>query len=618
VYPVTLNAGVVGTISLQYKPTAAGSSNGTFTIYSNSSTGSALSASLSGTGIASVSTPHLTITPSSSNFGSVAVGKSATQAITLTSSGTAPVVVSAAAASGAGYSVSGMTYPATLSVGAKVSLVVQFKPASAGTIAGQLSIASNDPAGASVAALMGTGTTVTAQGTPLNACGDLTQSGSYYLAQNVTSSATCFFIDGDNISLNLNGHTITYGTGGGLAGTPAILLADTWYTGGGSFSLAKTGSTDAHGGFEVYNGTIQSSTSAARQSRGIWVGQSNDLSPAPKVHDLKINTTAVDANPIFGDSSLSGWQIYNNYLSYGATGSGAISSRYSLLGYAIWLADTLNAPGIISDQIYSNHILAAPQGGIYDTNQNSNIHDNLITFNSYFTNDYCVAAVSGNGAIISYNSCTPTSGRGYDIEASNVTLTGNSATVKELSQNAEYGGCELGGADGIRIKDNYNTPGGGAPAPPSGAVVTANVIIASATVCPANALRLSFLYPGDTAHISGNTFTSTGGAAIDFAVSFAQVTSAPLTFTGNTFSAHLAHIQIDYDGVVAGLIQPGQTWAGTPTYSIYDIDGGADVTNPTHPGLSSLTVNDNLPITKFCGGVSHATLSLGGTPFTCP
>jgi hypothetical protein len=131
-------------------------------------------------------------------------------------------------------------------------------------------------------------------------------------------------------------------------------------------------------------------------------------------------------------------------------------------------------------------------------------------------------------------------------------------------------------------------------------------------------LRLSFLYPGDTATISDNAFASTGGNAIDFAISFDQVTSAPLTFTGNTFTAHLALIQIDYDGVVAGVIQSGQKWAGSPTYSIYDIDGGLDVSNPTHPGLSSLIVEDSMPTAKYCGGVSMSTLSLGASSLVCP
>ena len=617
-FPVTIDPNLQITLQVQFKPITSGSASGQLTVKSTSK--SSPTVTLSGTGIAT--TPKLTTSAQTLNFGSVTVGSSATQALTLTSSGTAAVTVNSAKLSGTGYSLSGAGFPLTLPAGQSAVLQVVFKPTAAGTDAGTIAISSNSAGSATTAvALSGTATAKASgnpTGTPLSACADLTTSGSYYLSQDVSSPGTCFFIDADNIALNLNGHTITYGTGGGSAGTPAVLLADTWYTGGNTFSLAKTGSTTAHGGFEIYNGTIQSSTAAAPQSRGIWVGQSGGISPAPKVHDLVINTTAVDANPIFGDSSLSGWQIYNNTLNYGATGSSAISSRFELFGYAIWLADTLNAPGVIPDQIYLNHIVAAPQGGIYDTNQNNQIHDNDITFNSYFTNDYCVAAVSGNGAKVNNNNCHPTSGRGYDIEAANVTLTNNTATVTELSQNQEYGGCELGGADGIRLKDNFNTPGGGAPAPPSGAVVTGNVITAQATVCQANALRLSFLYPGDTATISGNTFTSTGGGSIDFAISFAQVTAAPLTFSGNTFNSHLAHIQIDYDGVIAGLIQSGQTWAGSPQYSIYDIDGGSDAVNLTHPGLSTLTVEDNLPSTKFCGAVSLSTLLLGGITLACP
>jgi hypothetical protein len=623
-FPVTIAPNLQVSLQVLFKPTAAGTAAGQLTLKSTSTGNATASVALSGTGVAT--TPQLSISATSLNFGNVVVNASAAQTLVLTSSGTAPVTVSSVSLSGARYSLSGASFPVSLAAGQSAALQVLFKPTVAGAATGLITVKSNSSTNpTATVALSGNGTnnpSGTPTGTPLSACADLTTSGPYYLSQDVSSPGTCFFIDASNITLNLNGHTITYGTGGGSAGTPGVLLADTWYTGGSMFSIAKTGSVNAHGGFEIYNGTIQSSQAAAPQSRGIWVGQSSYISPAPKVHDLTINTTAVDANPIFGDSSLSGWQIYNNNLSYGATGSGAITNRYTLLGYAIWMADTLNAPGAIPDEIYSNHILAAPQGGIYDTNQNNHVHDNSITFNSYFTNDYCVAAVSGNGAIVSSNSCTPTSGRGYDIEASNVTLSNNTATVTERSQNAEYGGCELGGADGIRLKDNYNTPGGGAPAPPSGAIVTGNVINVEATVCQANALRLSFLYPGDTATISGNTFTSTGGGSTDFAVSFDQVTAAPLNFSNNTFSAHLAHIQIDYDGVTAGLIQAGQTWAGSPTYSIYDVDGGGDTTNSTHPGLSTLIVEDDilggLLSKKYCGPVSLSALLLGGLSLTCP
>jgi Abnormal spindle-like microcephaly-assoc'd, ASPM-SPD-2-Hydin len=78
-YPVTLNPTATATLTIQFHPAAAGAANGKSAIYSNSSSGRALSTSLAGTGVAAGTTPHLTIAPANSNFGSVSVGKSATQ-----------------------------------------------------------------------------------------------------------------------------------------------------------------------------------------------------------------------------------------------------------------------------------------------------------------------------------------------------------------------------------------------------------------------------------------------------------------------------------------------------------------------------------------------------------
>jgi len=55
---------------------------------------------------------------------------------------------------------------------------------------------------------------VATAGTPVTACGTLANSGTTYILQNdVSAAGTCFDIQGSNITLNLNGHTITYDTG---------------------------------------------------------------------------------------------------------------------------------------------------------------------------------------------------------------------------------------------------------------------------------------------------------------------------------------------------------------------------------------------------------------------
>ena len=84
----------------------------------------------------------LTLNATSIGFGTVEVNSPVAQPITLSSTGTAPVTVNSAAVSGAGFSVSGDSLPATLNPGQSLTLEVQFDPATAGSFAGKLTISS--------------------------------------------------------------------------------------------------------------------------------------------------------------------------------------------------------------------------------------------------------------------------------------------------------------------------------------------------------------------------------------------------------------------------------------------------------------------------------------------
>lgn len=87
--------------------------------------------------------PALSMNATSIGFGNVVVNSPAVQQITLSSTGSAPLTVNSANVSGAGFSVSGATLPATLNPGQSLNLDVQFDPATAGSFNGQLAIASN-------------------------------------------------------------------------------------------------------------------------------------------------------------------------------------------------------------------------------------------------------------------------------------------------------------------------------------------------------------------------------------------------------------------------------------------------------------------------------------------
>jgi hypothetical protein len=106
----------------------------------------------------SATPPTFILSSNSLAFGSVSVNTAATsQSVTLTSTGTAPLTISAGMVTGAGFSVSGATFPLTLNQGQSAMLTVSFDPTAAGTVNGALTLTSNSPTNPSVM-LSGTGT----------------------------------------------------------------------------------------------------------------------------------------------------------------------------------------------------------------------------------------------------------------------------------------------------------------------------------------------------------------------------------------------------------------------------------------------------------------------------
>jgi hypothetical protein len=91
------------------------------------------------------------------SFGNVLVGNTDSLPLTLTSTGTQSVTISGATLTGTGFSVSGVSFPTTLSPGQTATLAVQFDPSAAGIDTGELSIASST--GPTLVSLTGTGAT---------------------------------------------------------------------------------------------------------------------------------------------------------------------------------------------------------------------------------------------------------------------------------------------------------------------------------------------------------------------------------------------------------------------------------------------------------------------------
>ena len=130
--PATLAAGQSVSLTVTYKPAAAGTLAGILTLTSNASNPTT-QISLSATATSST----LSATPASVSFGSVVVGSNTTQTIRLQNIGTAQVTISSVASSVGTVVVSGMTLPVSLAPATSATFTAAYKPTAAGTLSRQ-------------------------------------------------------------------------------------------------------------------------------------------------------------------------------------------------------------------------------------------------------------------------------------------------------------------------------------------------------------------------------------------------------------------------------------------------------------------------------------------------
>jgi Abnormal spindle-like microcephaly-assoc'd, ASPM-SPD-2-Hydin/Protein of unknown function (DUF1573) len=165
--PITLGAGQSATIIATLNPTTAGNISGSMTFANNSST-SSLVVPMSGTGMVSQGQPALSVNPSSMGFGGVGVGVNVGQPMTVTNVGTGTLTISNVMAAGAGFSVTGVALPITLTANQSANIVVNLTPASAGNLSGSITFANNTAVPSVVIPLSGTGVAAGQPGISVN------------------------------------------------------------------------------------------------------------------------------------------------------------------------------------------------------------------------------------------------------------------------------------------------------------------------------------------------------------------------------------------------------------------------------------------------------------------
>jgi len=118
----------------------------------------------------------LSASVSSVNFGNVNVNTTASEQVTLTSSGNAPVTINSVTVAGNSFADSGVTAPLTLAPAQSATLTVQFNPSSAGAVTGQIAIVSDG--GTTTIGLSGIGTIMILPALSSLSCGSGTLTGS--------------------------------------------------------------------------------------------------------------------------------------------------------------------------------------------------------------------------------------------------------------------------------------------------------------------------------------------------------------------------------------------------------------------------------------------------------
>jgi hypothetical protein len=154
--PTAISAGSNTPFTVTFTPTVAGSATGTITIVSNAPT-SPTTIQLSGTGLQAQGAA----TPSTIAFGSVGIGNTDSQTVTLKNNGNTTLTISQIVVTGSGFGQTGLSTNTTLAAGASTTFSATFDPSTATGSSGAITITTNGSPSSVVINLSGTGQTAT-------------------------------------------------------------------------------------------------------------------------------------------------------------------------------------------------------------------------------------------------------------------------------------------------------------------------------------------------------------------------------------------------------------------------------------------------------------------------
>lgn len=437
------------------------------------------------------------------------------------------------------FQISGFAGATILSPGEELPITVRFSPSSTGTFTGLIYLNFVELAQPKTVEVWGAGIAAF-DPRPLSGCGTLAAAGATYTLQNdISASGSCLSITAANVTLDLNGHTVSYSNASGspatcnISGTPN----------------ANCGIWVGAQGSVIKNGTVLQGAGAAPRDHAIYLGGGANYSD---IEGTTITVSSTSSSNIAGEYKK-GIHIHGNTL--------VSHVRRTLLtrtqiadGTLIQLGNDALAttyPQPVRHSIHDNVMIGGLQTVINIYSIGSQIYRNDISHDGIITNDFAIF-LEGYEIEVFQNHIHPTDGRGIHVVGHGHVVRDNIIDVRELPRNCEVTvdhpieectpGCQAKGTYGIQIEGRTGSS--------THSLIFGNDITAHADECEAQALRVS---EASTSHrVCNNNFVTSrtaGSSVLAPAASFAAVTADDdFLIKNNLFMSDDKDIYLDWEG----------------------------------------------------------------------
>jgi hypothetical protein len=547
-FPTKLSPGQKKTFSVTFTPQATGTSTGSVAVTSDAPN-TVVSVPVSGV---AVGLGTLISSPSSLDLGSVEVGHPESASGTLTNTGTASVTISQANVSGTGFTVGGLSLPATLAAGQSAAFTVTFSPTSGGVVAGALSVTSD--ASNSLLAIPLAATAVTAGS--LTSAPSTLNFGSVQVGTPKTLSARLTNAGGSAVTLSQANVT---GAGFTLTGVslPAILPAGQSKTLSVTFTPQSTGSA---------SGSLAIVSDASNASLAIPLTASVAGAGALSTSDSSLDFSNV---PVNSTNTLSETLTNTGGTSVTVTQANVSGTGFKVTGLTLPLT-------LAAGQSFTFGAVFAPTSGGSATGSISVISD---AANSTLTIALAgTATVAGQLAVspATLNFGSVTVGQSKSLSASlsasgsSITVTGATMSTSEFTVSGISFPVTLAAGKTVSFTVNFTPQSSGAAA--ASASFTSNAsnssvpqsLTGSGTAAPQHSVALSWSQSSSSSVVGYNIYrgTKTGGP-------YSQINSmnADTTFTDSSVQAGQTYFYVTtaVDGAGKESTFSNQTQAVIPT-----------------------------------------------------